>query len=75
MFDFAKEVQTIVKYMKGHLSKVMLTLLLNFKADHYASKSQKVMNSIHPAPILTFYMDESRGVEDQRSGYYAPMRI
>ena len=36
----------------------MLASLLNYEADYYASKSQKVANSVHPAPIPTFYMDE-----------------
>ena len=56
--DLAKEVRTAVNYTKGHSDEVMLASLLNYEADYYASKSQKVANSVHPAPYPTFYMDE-----------------
>jgi hypothetical protein len=39
-------------------NEVTLASLLNYEADYYASKSQKVANSVHPAPYPTFYMDE-----------------
>src|ERR1700720_4558060 len=56
--DLAKEVRTMVIYMKGHSDEVTLASLLNDEADYYASKSQKAANSLHPAPLPTFYMDE-----------------
>jgi hypothetical protein len=36
----------------------MLASQLNNEADYYASKSQNVASSIHPAPTPTFYMDK-----------------
>jgi hypothetical protein len=36
----------------------MLASQLNNEADYYASKSQNVANSVHPAPTPTFYVDE-----------------
>jgi len=48
----------MVKYTKGHSDEVTLASLLNSEADHYPSRLQKVLNSVHPAPIPTFYMDE-----------------
>jgi hypothetical protein len=56
--DLAKEVQTTANYTKGHSDEVTLASLLNYEADYYASKSQRVANSMHPAPHPTFYMDE-----------------
>ena len=44
--------------MKGHSKEVMLASQLNNEADYYASKSQNVASSIHPAPTPTFYMDK-----------------
>src|SRR5882762_7822581 len=44
--------------MKGHSNEVTLASQLNNEADYYASKSQNVANSVHPAPTPTFYMDE-----------------
>ena len=58
ILDLAKEVRTMVNYMKGHSDEVTLASLLNYEADYYASKSQKAANSLHPAPLPTFYMDE-----------------
>src|ERR1700677_1680560 len=56
--DLATKVRTAVNYTKGHSNEVTLASLLNYEADYYASKSQKVTNSTHPAPYPTFYMDE-----------------
>ena len=56
--NLAMEVWTAVNYTKGHYDEVTLASLLNNEADYYASKSQKIMNSVHPAPYPTFYMDE-----------------
>ena len=60
ILDLAKEVRTMVNYTKGHSDEVTLASLLNYEADpdHYASKSQKAANRLHPAPLPTFYMDE-----------------
>ena len=43
--------------MKAHTNQVNPPSLLNNEADHYASKSQNVTNSLHPTPIPTFFMD------------------
>jgi hypothetical protein len=56
--DLAKGTRTTVDYTKGHSTEVTLASLLNGEADHYASKSQSFTNSVHPAPIPTFFMDE-----------------
>jgi hypothetical protein len=32
--------------------------LINAEADYYASKSQSIVNSLHPAPVPTFFMDK-----------------
>src|ERR1700734_3477560 len=58
ILDLAKETRTSVIYTKGHSKEVTLASQLNNEADYYASKSQNVASSIHPAPIPTFYMDE-----------------
>jgi hypothetical protein len=47
-----------VIHTKAHTNQVNLSSLLNNKADHYASKSQNIANSIHPAPVPTFFMDK-----------------
>ena len=54
MLDLAKEIRTAVYYTKGHANEVTLASLLNYEADYYASKSRKVANSMHLAPIPTF---------------------
>ena len=43
--------------MKAHTDQVNLHSLLNAEADHYASKAQVVVNSLHLALIPTFFMD------------------
>jgi hypothetical protein len=48
---------TEVIHTKAHTNQVNLSSMLNYEADHYASQSQKCTNSLHPAPVPTFYMD------------------
>src|SRR6202050_3377765 len=55
--DLVRRVRTEVIHMKAHTDQVNLPSLLNAKADHYASKAQEVVNSLHPAPTPTFFMD------------------
>jgi hypothetical protein len=54
--DLARETRTVVTYTKGHSKEVTLASQLNNEADYYASKSQNVTSSIHPAPTPTFYI-------------------
>jgi hypothetical protein len=41
--------------MKGHSDEMSLASLLNCEADYYASRAQKVVDSVHPAPIFIDY--------------------
>ena len=43
--------------MKGHSDKVTLACLLNYETDYYASKSQKIVNSVHPS-LLSYLLLE-----------------
>ena len=56
--DLVHRVRTEVIHTKAHTNQVNLSSLLNNEADHYASKSQNFVNSLHPAPIPTFFMDK-----------------
>ena len=58
ILDLARRTQMEVAHMKAHTHQVNLPSLLNAEADHYASKSQKMINSLHLAPIPTFLMDK-----------------
>ena len=55
--DLVQKGWTEVIHMKAHTNQVNLPSLLNDEADYYTSKSQNVTNSLHPAPIPTFFMD------------------
>ena len=57
IMDLVRRVRTEVIHTKAHTDQVDLHSLLNAEADHYASKAQVVVNSLHPAPIPTFFMD------------------
>jgi hypothetical protein len=57
IMDLVRRVQTQVLHMKAHTDQVNLSSLLNNEADHYASRSQKLVNSLHQAPVPTFFMD------------------
>src|SRR6202050_4567963 len=57
ILNLVQPIQTEVIHTKAHPNQVNLSLLLNDEADHYASISQKCMNSLHLAPIPTFFMD------------------
>ena len=57
IMDLVRSVRTEVIHTKAHTNQVNLSSLLNKEADQYASKSQKVVNSLHPVPIPTFFMD------------------
>jgi len=56
--DLVRKIRTEVIHTKAHTDQVNLSSLLNAEADHYASKSQHITNSLHPAPIPTFFMDK-----------------
>ena len=58
IMDLVCRVRTEVIHTKAHTNQVDLSSLLNNEADHYASKSQKFINSLHPVPVLTFFMDK-----------------
>jgi hypothetical protein len=58
IMDLVHRVRTEVIHTKAHTNQVNLSSLLNNEADHYASKSQNFVNSLHPAPIPTFFMDK-----------------
>jgi hypothetical protein len=58
MLDLVQRIWMEVVYTKAHTHQVNLPSLLNAEADHYASKSQKVINSLHPALIPMFLMDK-----------------
>ena len=57
IMDLVRRGRTEVIHTKAHTNQVNLSSLLNKEADHYASKSQNVVNCLHPAPIPTFFMD------------------
>jgi hypothetical protein len=57
IMDLVRRVRTEVIHTKAHTNQVNLPALLNAEADHYASKAQTVVNSLHPAPVPTFFMD------------------
>ena len=57
IMDLVRKGRTEVIHMKAHTNQVNLPSLLNDEADHSASKSQNITNSLHPAPIPTFFMD------------------
>ena len=58
IMDLAHRIRMEVIHTKAHTNQVDLSSLLNNEADHYASKSQKFVNSLHPAPVPTFFMDK-----------------
>ena len=58
IMDLARRMRTEVIHTKAHTDQVDLSSLLNAEADYYASKSQNIVNSLHPAPIPTFFMDK-----------------
>jgi Reverse transcriptase (RNA-dependent DNA polymerase) len=58
IMDLVRRIQTEVVHTKAHTDQVNLPSLLNAEADHYASKAQEVVNSLHTAPIPTFFMDD-----------------
>ena len=57
ILNLVQQIQTEVVHTKAHTNQVNLSSLLNYKADHYVSTSQKCTNSLHPAPIPTYYME------------------
>src|SRR6202050_3478370 len=57
IMDLVRRMRTQVLHTKAHMDQVNLSSLLNNEVDHYASKSQKLVNSLHQAPVPTFFMD------------------
>uniref|UniRef100_A0A0W0GCH4 Uncharacterized protein n=1 Tax=Moniliophthora roreri TaxID=221103 RepID=A0A0W0GCH4_MONRR len=49
---------TSLSYVKAHTDDSTPPSLLNFVADHYTLRVQKVHTFILPAPVPTFFMDE-----------------
>jgi hypothetical protein len=57
IMDLVRRVRTEIIHTKAHTDQVDLHSLLNVEADHYTSKAQVVVNSLHLVPIPTFFMD------------------
>ncbi|ESK81508.1 hypothetical protein Moror_15683 [Moniliophthora roreri MCA 2997] len=53
-----RQPNTSLSYVKAHTDDPTPPSLLNFAADHYALRAQKVHTFILPAPVSTFFMDE-----------------
>ncbi|KAF7362208.1 hypothetical protein MVEN_00567000 [Mycena venus] len=45
-------------YTRGHSTEQSVPSRINFEADHYASRSQRVLQDVFPAPVPTFTMDD-----------------
>ncbi|KAJ7694633.1 hypothetical protein B0H17DRAFT_931520 [Mycena rosella] len=58
MIEDSKSSDIDITHTKGHTDELTLPALMNYEADHYASASQRYIDSVPTAPIPTFFMDD-----------------
>ncbi|KAJ7104689.1 hypothetical protein C8R44DRAFT_640066 [Mycena epipterygia] len=47
-----------ITHAKGHADELTIPSIMNYEADHYASRSQKYIKMVPTAPLPTFFMDD-----------------